>query len=348
MTTQAIKEKVRTVINWIDLIKGMKTYKQTNVTPDKAYQAMIRLHGRTNGKSTRWLANQYADRAIRYQPTQAVSGVLGQLEPQQIADIVATIQNQGFYVFEEVVPADICQQIEQHALSTPAMVENDSQADYQNKKVLFDPENPISKTYKIPEEAMIQHPMVQDLMADESIRAIVKAYVKRDPVLASVNSWFSPVYQPNQDGGASAQNYHFDMSRCRWLNVFLYLSDVDASQGPHCFIKHSHQPNSKQSHKLLKRGYVRIPDQDIYQAYGKDKEVQFIGKKGTIIIEDTIGFHKGKTPQKGYRSIFELVFAVNLFGGKYHTFPMPKILSPKLIQAIQQSPQTYQRYIKNQ
>lgn len=343
-TKKELKEKVRTLINWVDLLKGMSTYERTAQTPNKAYQAMIRLHGRTNGKSTNWLANRYATLNQQNSILTNVTGVLGSLNQNDIAKITNQIKEQGFYVFEEIVPKEICDQIEQYALTIPAKIEGEDQKEYQDKYALFNPDKPLSKTYKIPEEKLICFPVIQDLMADPTLRAIARAYVQSEPVLASVNTWFSPVFNQKVEGDAAAQSYHFDMSRCRWLNFFLYLRDVDHQNGPHCFIKKSHQHRNKAGQRLLKRGYVRIPDEDIYQAYGKDKEIEFVGKKGTLIIEDTIGFHRGKIPKNDYRSIFELVYSVNLFGGAYHTHKLPAQISKNLSQAITESPATYQRY----
>jgi hypothetical protein len=337
-----LKDKVRTALNWVDLLKGMQTFKETGQTPNKAYQAMIRLHGRTYGRSTNWIANRYA--TLREEnAVGAVSGILGNLSENEIARINNQIKENGYYVFNQVVPEAICDQITQFGLATPSLIETEDHKDHQSQLAIFDPEKPISKTYKIPENFLVTNPMVQELMADPTIRAIAKAYVRSEPVLASVNAWFSPAYKPEIEGEAAAQTYHFDMSRCRWLNFFLYLDDVDTNKGPHCFIKGSHRANKKAQH-LLKRGYVRIPNEDIYSTFGKHNEVEFVAKKGTIIVEDTIGFHKGKIPSQGYRSMFELVYAVSLFGGAYQKFAIPKSASIKLIEAMKQNPVTYQRY----
>ncbi len=336
------KENIRTTLNWIDLINGMRSFKATGKTPNKAYQAMIRLHGRTHGLSTDWIAKRYATLAQEAAITPC-TGILGHLTVQDITRINQQIREKGYYVFEEVIPADICDQITEFALKKPALIESDDMKGHQEEFAIFSATNPISKTYKLPESTSITHPLVQDLMADDSLRAIARAYVCSEPVLASVNIWFSPAYQPAVISEAAAQSYHFDMSRCRWLNFFIYLNDVDIQNGPHCFIKSSHKPNKK-AKPLLKRGYVRIPDEDIYSTFGKENEIEFSAKKGSIIVEDTIGFHKGKIPTKGYRSMLEFVYAVNLFGGAYHNYTIPNPLTEKLKKAIKENHVSYQRY----
>jgi hypothetical protein len=340
---RALKDNVRTVLNWYDLIKGLYTFNKTGQTPDKAYQAMIRLHGVTSGGSTDWLANQFSTLNQEQAIMPQASGILGNLTKEDLIRVNHQLKENGYYVFDQVVPTAICDQITEFALTIPALVETEDLKGYRKEHVVFDPMRPISKTYKVPESVLITHPIVQELMADVSIRSIVKAYVRTEPVLTSVNTWFSPVYQPQFEGEASAQTYHFDMVNPRWLKFFIYLSDVDHSNGPHCFIKKSHTKNKKAKH-LLKRGYVRIPDEDVFATYGQENEIAFTAKKGTLIVEDTRGFHKGKIPLQGYRSIFEMTYAVNLFGGSYTKYKLPKAISAKLQEMMQQHPISYQRY----
>ena len=67
-------------------------------------------------------------------------------------------------------------------------------------------------------------------------------------------------------------------------------------------LKVTKQSISRVLKDLLEQGYARQTDEVIYQLYGKDKEVEFTGVRGTIIAEDSKGYHKGKLPTKGDRS----------------------------------------------
>ena len=55
--------------------------------------------------------------------------------------------------------------------------------------------------------------------------------------------------------------------------------------------------------------------------YRPDDEVVFTGPKGTVIIEDTLGFHKGIPAISGHRFIFEYMVSVNHFGYPYESLP---------------------------
>ena len=43
---------------------------------------------------------------------------------------------------------------------------------------------------------------------------------------------------------------------------------------------------------MLKKGYARLTDEEVEGYYGKDKVIEFIAPRGTIIAEDTRGLHK--------------------------------------------------------
>jgi len=65
---------------------------------------------------------------------------------------------------------------------------------------------------------------------------------------------------------------------------------------------------------LLERGYSRISDSDIIKFYSKDRFKEIKGEAGSIILGDTISWHKGKPIKKGTRLIFQLQFTSSLFG----------------------------------
>jgi hypothetical protein len=90
---------------------------------------------------------------------------------------------------------------------------------------------------------------------------------------------------------------------------FIYLTDVSSDSGPHVFVKGSHRLRQEKARQLLSRGYQRINDDDIAAVYGRDNVVEITGAKGTVLVVDTIGFHKGKAPTKGYRLLAQLEYA---------------------------------------
>ncbi len=328
---------------WFILFFGLIQFTKTQQTSDEVYQKMISLHCMTNGFATKLLGKIFSIVNPKKKIQDCV-GILGNLSVSDINSIAKQIEENGYYVFEKKLPETICAVLEQYALNTPANLEG-RWGTGQGEKAIFNPnEIPKSYTYRLAEENSIQNSTIQDLMADKTIRNVVATYISANPILCSVNLWWSSI-MGGKPGADAAQLYHFDMSRAKWLNFFIYLTDVDSNGGPHCVVKKSHHFKNKKGFDLLKRGYVRISDEDIELAYGKENMIEICGKRGTILAVDTKCFHKGKPPISQHRLMFELVYASSLFGGQYTTLKKPKQMTEKLNLAFKENPGTYRRYL---
>lgn len=105
--------------------------------------------------------------------------------------------------------------------------------------------------------------------------------------------------KPNNKG--SGGGWHRDSLNRRQLKIMIYLNDVTSKNGPFIYLKGSHkllnkfQTNwdnqnpryiEKKIDNLIKNGYQKI---------------EFTKKKGTIIIFDSSGIHRGKIIESGTR-----------------------------------------------
>jgi hypothetical protein len=175
-------------------------------------------------------------------------------------------------------------------------------------------EVPRMSTYKYYEEDLISENCVLDIITNPYYINIAKNYLKTEPVLAAVNMWWSTNYL-KKASSEDAQQYHFDLERLKWLKFFIYLTDVNEENGPHVYVAGTHKAFSK-PYKFLKKGYARIPDEEVEAYYGIEKIKTITGKIGTVIIGDTSCFHKGTLPSGKPRLIFEFEIANSLFGAK--------------------------------
>lgn len=105
----------------------------------------------------------------------------------------------------------------------------------------------------------------------------------------------------------------------------------------------SHKPG-RIPKNLLKRGYARISDEEIADSFSKDLIKEFNGKRGTLIIEDTIGLHKGKHVVDGSRLLLQLTFSDHLFGGNYPERKFTKFADSKVEEFIHKNPKIYKKY----
>jgi hypothetical protein len=211
--------------------------------------------------------------------------------------------------------------------------------------VLFDPNDPMSKTYRIMEEDITANRAMQRLMADPSMLAVAEIYLKSQPILSMMNLWWSATFG-DKPGDNAAQEFHFDFDPPpAWLLFFIYLTDVGPENGPHVYARGSHIAGHPSAGPLLSRGYVRIPDPDIAAAFGKENMVELLGKRGTILAVDTRGFHKGKMLTAGHRLMTQLTYSYPPYSGAHGV--AKKIggeVDPSLAKAIKTTPRVFERY----
>lgn len=325
------------------VVGGLWNYYTGGDVAADARRSLLDLHCETNGRFTDTLARviRLARPARKAAP---VRGFLGDLSVHDQHNIIDSIDRNGFYNFGPKIPADVCDAITEHALRTPCCVEGRSRAPAD--RALFNPNEPsISKTYRITESDCITNAGVQTLMADPSILAIAEGYLRTHPILSSTDVWWSAAYG-NTPGAQAAQEFHFDFDPPPiWLLFFIYLTDVGPDNGPHVVVRGTHTSNIPAAAPLLARGYVRIPDEDIAAAFGKDSIVELYGKRGTVLAVDTRGFHKGKMLNVGHRLMAQLTYSCPPYSGAHaKAQKMSCDIDPSLAEAIKAAPRVFERY----
>jgi hypothetical protein len=126
------------------------------------------------------------------------------------------------------------------------------------------------------------------------------------------------------------------------VKIFFYLTDVDAQTGPHCFVRGSHRDKP-----LPLRRDGRIADAEIVQHYGAARVAEITGPRGTVIVANTRGLHKGKHLAAGDRCILQLVFASSLFGAPYETVSLPpRLADAGLAARLATHARTYSRFTR--
>jgi hypothetical protein len=90
------------------------------------------------------------------------------------------------------------------------------------------------------------------------------------------------------DGPSSevTQRFHYDTAHPHFIKFFVYLTDVDSDNGPHCVVPTSHRPDI--AGWKLRFVTVRISDEQIERVYpGMTREL--VGPKGTVIAAADAG-----------------------------------------------------------
>ena len=272
-------------------------------------------------------------------------GLLGDMSGADGQKALQQLKDKGYVTFEGAIPPDVCERLMQFALHTPAVIRSmDGEVRSVNPKMaLYDTGKPRAVRYDYLTRDLLANRDVQLLMSDASLLALAEMYLNARPRFDVLSMWWHTNLHSQPDSEA-AQLYHFDLDRLKWLKVFIYLTDVGHQDGPHSFIEGSHAPGGIPQN-LLKKGYARLSDEEVLSNYGASKEVRFVAPRGTIIVEDTRGLHKGNAVSGNSRLILQLQLSNSLFGAVYPKSRLPLTRTPELEAMMQRVGDVYSAYL---
>jgi hypothetical protein len=218
-------------------------------------------------------------------------------QTDEVCDVVSNLRRDGYMILPELLPARDVEEIKAFAFSTPGVG-----SDF-NKKI------PISSD-NIPEgearfywwmDELAAVPAVRRLITEGFYCAIAQKYLGCRPDLAHISLFldrpFAGKYEPYA--------YHYDNEGPGFLKFFFFLTDVEVGTGAHYFMAGS-QAHTKP--KPVARPALYESEQ-LYAQYGRDKEVIVRGPAGTILAEDTSGFHRGSKLERNYRLLLQIEFS---------------------------------------
>lgn len=299
------------VMTWIKLLRGAWIHARGGDTPRSAHVALIDLFVESGGRANDTLAKAFALAHPPYRLPPA-SGVLGNLNENDLAEVQRQLEKDGYYVFENCLSEDFCERLVRKTQAVDCMIMGDNIGGGSIRGRYERGAPPKAAKYLLTEDDTTDIPEVQELISDPSIIAVAQNYLKSKPIFSGISLWWSPTFTGAADNQA-AQQFHWDMERIKWIRFFIYLTDVTADSGPHCFIAGTHRSGAIPDN-LLKLGYVRLSDETMLETFGKDAYKEFVGPRGTIIAEDSRGFHKGMEPKAGDRLLLAFELSNTTFG----------------------------------
>lgn len=251
------------------------------------------LHVRTNG----WFDLLARRVVVPFRPK--VNFTSSRLFPRADPGKAATaLKEDGYAVLDDRLPVQLIEGIKAFAFTTPAYA--------------TDPASKIAVTAdSIPAEHprydwrigdLIGNQAIQQILFDSYFHQIAQEYLGCRPRLALVVLWLNPPYK----GENSQYVFHYDNDGPAFVKFFVYLSDVTETNGPHVFIRKSHSPiKPRRFHECS-----RYEEPSLLEYFGAGNKTTFVGPAGTMIAEDTMGFHRGSDVVKSYRLIFQLEYSV--------------------------------------
>jgi hypothetical protein len=250
---------------------------------------------------------------------QKSDGVLGKLTKRDTINICNEIDKNGYYVFPKLLDQEIVKSIKRFAENVDLhyLIPDKNNISYSPNPVSYINSKGFSNRYQIRDiEKFMFSPDIIKLMQDENLLSIANLYLGSIPILDLVVLWWSTSLENlNIDEqtksilkNKSAQMFHFDMDRLKFLKFFIYLTDVDTNNGPHVYVRSSNYKLPKYINKDGRYDDQLILDNDA------NNIIEITGKAGTLIAVDTRGLHKGKELVNGERLIFQIEFTNSFFG----------------------------------
>jgi hypothetical protein len=147
------------------------------------------------------------------------------------------------------------------------------------------------------------HPLLR-VALDVKLLETVAMYLGMWPCLHSVAGWLNyPVDTPAQ----TSQLWHRDPEDLRIIKVFIYLEDVGDEQGPFTYIPET-QPFGAGARRARECQAKRVDDARMQRFFPPEQWRTCAGPAGTMIVADTVGFHRGGKPTVGTRLLVTFTY----------------------------------------
>jgi hypothetical protein len=283
-----------------------RRYARTGVVPPSADTLLLSAYTLTNGRLTDFLAERLASEL----PPVAVNdsaGVMPRLSCAEFNEALTDLRRDGIHVFRGRVDTSLLEEVTKFAERTPCRPFGDHLG-RDAVQIKFDPKKPIAPTYWFDDQVLAECQAVQRLLTEPTWLRLAQAYLGIEPILNIHTMWWSAAYGRSADQ-MSAQLFHFDLDRAKFLKVFVYLSDVGEENGPHVYVRGTHV---RKARAVLRAG--RISDHELFSYYPRERAITVTGPRGTVFAADTRGFHKGTPVVSGARLAFEVEFVTDRFG----------------------------------
>ena len=128
---------------------------------------------------------------------------------------------------------------------------------------------------------------VVDMSLSEPMLRIVCGYLGMFCRLAALDLWYNVAINGPD---VYSQRWHRDPEDRALIKTFLYLRDVDETNGPFCYVPGTHNAGPFRQ----KIGRFNYPEDGVIERkFPPEKRRVCTGKAGTLVFCNTTGFHKG-------------------------------------------------------
>ena len=139
--------------------------------------------------------------------------------------------------------------------------------------------------------------------------AVVNAYFGMFVRLREYNVWrtFASTFE---SGPRQSQLWHRDREDRLILKMFVYLNDIPEGGGPFTYAPGTHEKGPvRATPESFAEGRVRrSTDEQMAKVVPAERWIKAVGSKGTIVLADTHGYHKGGLARTSDRLMYLAMF----------------------------------------
>jgi hypothetical protein len=156
----------------------------------------------------------------------------------------------------------------------------------------------------IPHAIPPDSPLLQ-VALDDKLPEIVSDYLDMWPCLHSIGAWLNI---PTGTPPASSQLWHHDPEDLKLVKAFIYLDEVKDENGPFTYIPGTHPFGANVSKAENYKKKERIADEVITKVFSPATWQVCTGPPNTMILADTLGYHRGGKPSAGTRILVTFTY----------------------------------------
>lgn len=332
--TTSIKKSFNLFADLLIFIFELILFKIRKKNSPSSYKYMLRFFYLSGG-----ISNDIINFFVSKRPkknTKNKIGLLSKLKPDTIQKYQFDLKKNGYLVLENILSDDEVSTLIASLKEKKGYYLSDESGISEKQKLNI--EKPKAVKFFYSSQDIINTKPFHKILFDPSLINFSQNYLNSYPVIDNISSWWSfPAEKPDKN---AAQWWHFDLERPKWLKFFFFLTDCTKETGAHCFVRGS-QKNNGIKWSLRKNGYSRLSDDEVNEKYEIEDIIQVVAKKGSLLIEDTRGLHKGSNLIKDYRFLLQLQYSSSAYGAKIENFKFPKLEKKEFIEVKEEFNHTY-------
>jgi hypothetical protein len=223
-----------------------------------------------------WVAHVIARRINRYQPNSVLNDLV-----EGDRRLVRLLDDQGITMPVRMLTDNQLKEIHGFLAEQPLLTRDGQQ-------FLRTELPPATQSAHYPLETVLNCPNILGLANNASVVGIVTEYLGCKPTISQIGLRWTFPYTANTDD--FTQELHRDYDDWKSVKLFVYLTDVDETSGPHVFVAGSHRTAGRF------RCSSYYTSQDVEIQYGRERIRSVTAPSGAGFFADTFGIHKGEIP----------------------------------------------------